>query len=69
MLLHGKIATETFKSDEMFSVKSMCDKLEFTMEELEFLKTAVQEYMKRGYYHQSDGKTVLDKLNSAQKSI
>ena len=69
MLSQWKIASETIRYDESYIGKFIDDKLEFTMEELEFLKAAVQEYMKRGYFHQSDGKTVLDKLNAAQKGV
>jgi tRNA C32,U32 (ribose-2'-O)-methylase TrmJ len=64
MLSQGEIASEITVIDETLSAASMHNKVAFTKEELKFLQAAVQEYMKRGYFHQSDGKTVLNKLNA-----
>jgi hypothetical protein len=69
MLSPGEIASEITRIDEALSAPSMRNKVEFTREELEFLKAAVQEYMKRGYFHQSDGKIVLNKLIAAQAGV
>ena len=64
MLSQGEIASEITIIDKKLSAASILNKVEFTKEELAFLQAAVQEYMKRGYFHQSDGKTVLNKLNA-----